>query len=443
MSIWQTLGIPPTRDEAEIRRAYARRLKIYRPDSDPAGYQQLREAFDAAKQQASEETTHFKNEATLESEWSVPETSVSAIQNDEHEEALIEVETLYREQDILALAHQLVHTEMLGIVAMARLWKTVSDKGNLLQQQQFHQHLASALAEVPELTEGLLDRVASQLGWGMNDYDFSHIIPIHIQHALRAQLRQTEVNRAWKQVEVEEKQGSFLDATAIRLLKSDRHKVPFWVHLVPGMITILSRHANNLIRFYPELASRLNPVVLQFLQKTQVALSWQGIFLLVFWGGVFNAVLPISGVGTTVSIISITTVVFYLYISDGIMLALKSNSSLCKGFLCAEFVFSSIVLLLFFGGLLFASITSMPASGHGAKALIGMLAIMMLFGLLFLAWPKYVPFIRKPGIAMSNIFSSPWKMMEWLNFAWFSWVWIVIYFTVCVAVIAELLKLFV
>lgn len=54
MSIWQTLDIAPTEDESEIRRAYARQLKKNRPDTDPTGYQRLREAFDDAKRLAKE-----------------------------------------------------------------------------------------------------------------------------------------------------------------------------------------------------------------------------------------------------------------------------------------------------------------------------------------------------------------------------------------------------
>ncbi|HDR1022111.1 TPA: hypothetical protein QB352_001372 [Pasteurella multocida] len=48
MSCWVLLGIEPTYDEREIRRAYAKKLKITRPDDDPEAYQRLREAFDDA-----------------------------------------------------------------------------------------------------------------------------------------------------------------------------------------------------------------------------------------------------------------------------------------------------------------------------------------------------------------------------------------------------------
>jgi hypothetical protein len=43
---WEALGIAPTGDESEVRRAYARRLKAIDPDSDPQAFIALREARD-------------------------------------------------------------------------------------------------------------------------------------------------------------------------------------------------------------------------------------------------------------------------------------------------------------------------------------------------------------------------------------------------------------
>jgi len=48
MDAWTVLGIAPTADIAAIRRAYARKLKLTRPDEDPAGFQHLLQARDAA-----------------------------------------------------------------------------------------------------------------------------------------------------------------------------------------------------------------------------------------------------------------------------------------------------------------------------------------------------------------------------------------------------------
>ena len=48
MNIWNELGIEPTGDAAEIRRAYAARLRQVHPEDDAAGFQRLRQAYEHA-----------------------------------------------------------------------------------------------------------------------------------------------------------------------------------------------------------------------------------------------------------------------------------------------------------------------------------------------------------------------------------------------------------
>ncbi|HEY2068912.1 MAG TPA: hypothetical protein VGG48_05110 [Rhizomicrobium sp.] len=46
--MWEELGIPPTDDRKEIQRAYARRLRSFDPDADPAAFQRLRQSYESA-----------------------------------------------------------------------------------------------------------------------------------------------------------------------------------------------------------------------------------------------------------------------------------------------------------------------------------------------------------------------------------------------------------
>ncbi|MRW92719.1 hypothetical protein GJ699_22220 [Duganella sp. FT80W] len=52
MSCWEILGIAITTDAATIKKAYASRLKVTRPDEDAEGYQRLRDAYQQALQQS-------------------------------------------------------------------------------------------------------------------------------------------------------------------------------------------------------------------------------------------------------------------------------------------------------------------------------------------------------------------------------------------------------
>ncbi|MDH6269199.1 hypothetical protein M2360_004626 [Rhizobium sp. SG_E_25_P2] len=49
---WTILDIDATSDQKQIRKAYARKLKVTRPDEDPAGFQALVEARDAALEES-------------------------------------------------------------------------------------------------------------------------------------------------------------------------------------------------------------------------------------------------------------------------------------------------------------------------------------------------------------------------------------------------------
>lgn len=58
MSVWSVLGIAATADEREIKRAYAKKLKLTRPDDDPAAFQALHDAYESALR-----TARYANES--------------------------------------------------------------------------------------------------------------------------------------------------------------------------------------------------------------------------------------------------------------------------------------------------------------------------------------------------------------------------------------------
>ena len=41
MNAWEILGIEPTKDKKEIKKAYARLLKQYHPEENPEEYKQI------------------------------------------------------------------------------------------------------------------------------------------------------------------------------------------------------------------------------------------------------------------------------------------------------------------------------------------------------------------------------------------------------------------
>lgn len=103
MDIWSILEIEPTTETSIIKKAYAKKLKIFHPEDDPAGYQKLREAFDSALKYAknnkvqeikgndiSEQIETFKQNNVLEQHEPLKENNLSEQNKHTEENKLIE-----------------------------------------------------------------------------------------------------------------------------------------------------------------------------------------------------------------------------------------------------------------------------------------------------------------------------------------------------------------
>jgi tetratricopeptide (TPR) repeat protein len=66
MTSWELLGIDPTDNPSIIKKAYAKKLKVYHPEDDPEGYQRLREAYDMIMKQQKELARRKKKQSAEE-----------------------------------------------------------------------------------------------------------------------------------------------------------------------------------------------------------------------------------------------------------------------------------------------------------------------------------------------------------------------------------------
>jgi hypothetical protein len=458
VTVWQTLGITPTRDEREIRRAYARQLKHCRPETHPESYQRLREAFEEAKREAklaeNEPDIHYAQDEDdgIKLPSDIPNSFVrrtndaSRVNTDElirrgessgegnntwrldgetSHQAPFETQALNKQRhttlsntDIVNtvenIAMTLAFNTYEGMNKLTTFLELILLRGSLSQQQLFHQQLSWNLANMQGLTEEGLIQISALMGWRLKEDYASPVIPLLHQKKLEEQLSRLEraslLDDEWRRLEQAEHHGGFINRHALLALKGKDSRVPFWYRMVPGLVQSMNACQCRLSTTYPELLERLNPAVLQWLNLNPIAISCQDALLFFFWGMLISLAVFVTGsplpVGVGFGVLALT----YLFIRRLILRVISVRPLWSSGYYLVEFLFSLCLIISFILGLFNSVVAWLPDDDGGALSFaLGIFLLAMIHG-----WheaAKNKPWSQRPGFMVALLFTGPGDLL--------------------------------
>lgn len=151
MDIWEMLDIPPTRNIKEIKKAYARRSKIFHPEEAPEEFQQLYSAYQTALEFAKQKNKLLLTEELTENtdtstpkdppRRDTPETTPEV--QPEQTEPVTEETISYQNTDAMPLEDQEIDALILeGLLEKELEWREHQKK--IFEQMEFLYQLAGS-----------------------------------------------------------------------------------------------------------------------------------------------------------------------------------------------------------------------------------------------------------------------------------------------------------
>lgn len=164
MSHWQLLDLTPDADERSIKRAYARLLKIHRPDENPDEFQRLREAYETSlaearwRAQVDEEVVDVPLATSAPS----PECSSPVIPL-EYIDTPITVRP--PEPSLEQMQQWLAEGKDRQVMDALRHWLASDWLMPFERRQQFEQSVLDWLESAPQWSPAFFDGVCQVMGW--------------------------------------------------------------------------------------------------------------------------------------------------------------------------------------------------------------------------------------------------------------------------------------